>query len=786
MEQRQFVHFQTTTLTDSMVFSWDDPATGLEKSNCAVQKGEAFRQPAKRLMAGNDKVSLKNAAQGGCDDHRDIFRPILGLEHGNDSGKPSEGNRIKINLGVKLLGAQIAKRRRYGPASPRRNQTVDRLIAVQFHPAAWLQFQPGQMGGDLAAHQLAAIISQERQRVQRIKAVRRAIKIAMRHHKNKRVAQQRQFGNCGWQIQRSGGNANIKLAVGNAFQDDVAGCGLQRYIALLQKPRQADGQLRGNFCIEIINDSKPQTAQAGDIHHGQGDRSAPQLGQAVTHMRKVKVSRTGQAQRPMSVIYQYLPKRCFKVFQLLRRCGGAEIQISGGSLQAAGAGDFLENLKAAQRNCFAKALRQDNHFWLECILGQDASNNRGTPFMTDVFRKSFTQQEPISETAIARAADVMRSGRLHRYNVAAGEDGPVAEFERAFADWLAVPFALALSSGGQALQIALRAAGVKPGDGVLTNGFTLAPVPGAIAAVGARPLLVETNENLRPDLDDLDAKAASGAARVLMLSNMRGHLPDMHAVQSICSRHGLLLIEDCAHTMGAAWNGQQSGTFGIAGCFSTQTYKHMNSGEGGILTSADPAFMARATVLSGSYMLFGRHGAGPDDSFYEDARYDMPNCSARMDAIRATLLLDQIGTLQSRISRWNDRYRCVEDALASVSGLTLPRRPNEESYVGSSIQFLVPKAWTTQNCTDFIVATAARGVEVKWFGAAEPKGFTSRYDSWHYANPTPLPATDAVLARLFDMRLPLTFDLEDCRLISKIIADEFQREHQSLVQKGVA
>lgn len=397
--------------------------------------------------------------------------------------------------------------------------------------------------------------------------------------------------------------------------------------------------------------------------------------------------------------------------------------------------------------------------------------------MTDVFRKSFTQQEPISEAAIVRAADVMRSGRLHRYNVAPGEIGPVAEFERAFADWLGVPYALALASGGQALQIALRAAGVKPGDRVLTNGFTLAPVPGAIAAVGARPLLVETNENLRPDLADLEAKASSGNARVLVLSNMRGHLPDMEGVQAICARHGLLLMEDCAHTMGATWKGKQSGTFGIAGCFSTQTYKHMNSGEGGILTSDDPGFMARATVLSGSYMLYSRHGAGPDAQYFDDARYDMPNCSARMDALRATLLLDQIGSLQDRIIRWNERYRVVESGLAAVPGLTLPHRPNEESYVGSSIQFLVPKSWAAGNCTRFADAAAARGVEVKWFGAAEPKAFTSRYDSWRYAKPDPLPQTDAVLARLFDMRLPLTFDLADCKLLAQILTDEFAREN---------
>ena len=402
--------------------------------------------------------------------------------------------------------------------------------------------------------------------------------------------------------------------------------------------------------------------------------------------------------------------------------------------------------------------------------------------MKTVFRKSFTQQEPISETAIAQAADVMRSGRLHRYNLSSGEIGPVAEFERAFADWLGVPYALALASGGQALQIAVRATGVKAGDRVLTNGFTLAPVPGAIAAVGARPLLVETTENLRPDLIDLETKAASGEARILILSNMRGHLPDMEAVQAICVRHGLLLIEDCAHTMGATWKGKQSGTFGIAGCFSTQTYKHMNSGEGGILTSDDPDFMARATVLSGSYMLYARHGAGPAEHFFEDARYDMPNCSARMDALRATLLLDQIATLPDRIARWNERYQAVQSVLSGVVGLTLPYRPNEERYVGSSIQFLVPRSWTAPKCGRFSNACAARGVEVKWFGAAEPKAYTSRYDSWHYAAPDHLPATDAVLARLFDMRLPLTFDVADCGLIASIIREEFAIEDQTLAE----
>ena len=393
--------------------------------------------------------------------------------------------------------------------------------------------------------------------------------------------------------------------------------------------------------------------------------------------------------------------------------------------------------------------------------------------MASRFTKSFTQQEPISEAAIARAVEIMRSGRLHRYNLVGDEQGAVAELEAAFAKYLEVPYCLALTSGGQALQIALRAAGVKPGDKVLTNAFTLAPVPGAIAAVGGVPLLVDCTENLRPDLEDLAKKAPF--ARYLLLSNMRGHLPDMEAVAAICARHNIKMIEDCAHTMGARWNGKASGTFGLAGCFSTQTYKHMNSGEGGFLTSSDAEFMARATIMSGSYMLFPRHGAGPDLAAFESVRYEMPNCSARMDHLRATLLLDQIESLPDRIERWNARYNALADALGAVSGITMPYRPQQEEFVGSSIQFLVPKFWDAERCEAFVANCAARGVEIKWFGAADPRGFTSRYDSWRYAAPSPLPKTDAVLARLFDMRVPLTFSIEDCGVLTAILAEEFGR-----------
>jgi len=396
--------------------------------------------------------------------------------------------------------------------------------------------------------------------------------------------------------------------------------------------------------------------------------------------------------------------------------------------------------------------------------------------MSDIFKGSFTQQEPIPEEGIEAALEVLRSGRLHRYNLQPGETGEVASLEREFADHVGARHALAVTSGGYAMATALRALGIGPGDRVLTNAFTLAPVPGAIASVGAQPVFVGVTENLTIDLDDLAAKA--GSAQVLMLSHMRGHIADMDALTRICADKGLTLIEDCAHTMGAAWRGVPSGRWGRVGCYSTQTYKHMNSGEGGLLVTDDDDLMARAIMLSGSYMLYERHGTVPPADAFEAVKYDTPNVSGRMDHLRAAILRPQLRRLEEQCARWTERYRAVEAGLRGTPGLTLTERPDEERFVGSSIQFLLLD-WDGAAVGEVLRRCAARGVDLKWFGGAEPTGFTSRYDSWRYAPSVPMPATDRILRGLVDMRLPLTFSLGDCAQIARIIREEVGAVRQS-------
>ena len=386
------------------------------------------------------------------------------------------------------------------------------------------------------------------------------------------------------------------------------------------------------------------------------------------------------------------------------------------------------------------------------------------------FTRPFTQQEPINQEAIDAATEVLKSGRLHRYNTIDNEHSEVALLEEEYAAYQQSKYCLACASGGYAMSVALKAAGLKLGESVLTNTFTLAPVPGAISNAGGSPVFVEITKDLVLDLEDLSKKIAESGARFLLISHMRGHLVDMDQLMQIVNKNNLILIEDCAHTMGAKWKDQKSGNFGLAGCFSTQTYKHLNSGEGGFLTSNDEQFMARAIIYSGSYMLYERHGAAPSSKVFDKIRLETPNYSGRMDNLRASILRPQLKNLEKNIKRWNERYQTVESELKGIKGIEIPLRLQEERYVGSSIQFRVPGISKTE-AELFIKKNKDLGVELKWFGNDDPSGFTSNHKSWQYVSRQELNKSDDILSSLFDLRLPLTFSIEDCRHLSRIIIE---------------
>lgn len=384
--------------------------------------------------------------------------------------------------------------------------------------------------------------------------------------------------------------------------------------------------------------------------------------------------------------------------------------------------------------------------------------------------------EPIPQAGIDRAVELMRSGRLFRYGEQRTGELEVSALEKEFAEYVGTRYATALNSCGATLFVALKCAGVKWRDKVLMNAFTLAPVPGAVAHAGAEPVFIECTRDYTIDLDDLRRKA-NGGANVLLLSHMRGHIADMEAVSALCDELGLYLIEDCAHTMGAKWNGQFTGTFGNIGCFSAQTFKHINSGEGGLLVTDDKEVAAKAILYSGSYMLYGQHGARPSMDVFEKFKYEIPNFSLRMSGLAAALLRPQLKLIEQRALVWNARYELLAKLLSQNNHISVPPRSEKEEFVSSSIQFSI-HGLNDSEMAAFLDKCDERGVHIKWFGRSEPLGFTSLYEHWRYVTePQRLQQTDTVLKRLCDMRIPLCLTDDQCRLIAAII-------HESIAEVG--
>jgi dTDP-4-amino-4,6-dideoxygalactose transaminase len=390
-----------------------------------------------------------------------------------------------------------------------------------------------------------------------------------------------------------------------------------------------------------------------------------------------------------------------------------------------------------------------------------------TPRLT----RDLTQPEPIPEAGIERANVLMRSGRLFRYGEMESDQLDVALLEQEFAAFVGRQYCVAVNSGGSALFIALKCLGVAAGDSVLVNGFTLAPVPGAIVHAGCKPVVVEIGPDYLIDLSDLRRKALASGARVLVLSHMRGHIADMDAIVDLCRELDLRLVEDCAHALCAFWRGRFIGTFGHAAAFSAQTYKHLNAGEGGFVVVDDPDMAARAILHSGSYMLHGQHLSNPGADALSRWEESTPNFSMRMSALAAALLRPQLSDLPQRVARWNAIHHRICIGLSRSQYVRLPKRSPDEDFSATSVQFSVVGLGPA-DMELFLGHAKSRGLPIKWFGAERQAGFTSAPRHWAYAGEQgSLEATHRVLSTLCDIRTPVSMTDDECDLAAKIVCE---------------
>ena len=235
--------------------------------------------------------------------------------------------------------------------------------------------------------------------------------------------------------------------------------------------------------------------------------------------------------------------------------------------------------------------------------------------------------------------------------------GPEVEaLEAAMADRTGCAHAVSTASGTDALHLALRAAGVGPGDEVITSPFTFVATVEAILYTGARPVFADVDP-VTLTLDPRQTEAAIGpATRAILPVHLYGCPADLDRLEKVAERHGVTIIEDAAQALGATINGRSVGSVGLAGCFSFYPTKNLGAaGDGGMVVTSDAAIAERVRMLR-------NHGTR------EPYKHHELGYNSRLDELQAAILRVKLGHLE----RWNGRRRFLAHRYAAaLTGLPI-------------------------------------------------------------------------------------------------------------------
>ncbi|MEM0977487.1 MAG: aminotransferase class I/II-fold pyridoxal phosphate-dependent enzyme [Pseudomonadota bacterium] len=362
--------------------------------------------------------------------------------------------------------------------------------------------------------------------------------------------------------------------------------------------------------------------------------------------------------------------------------------------------------------------------------------------------KSLHTAEPIPASAREDIDALLNSGDLFRYH--RKEDAPVTLLEQEFAEYLGSKYALAVASCSAALFLSLRALNLSHNAKVLIPAFTFAAVPSSVVHANCVPVLVDVADNYRIDLADFESKFTDEIEAVL-ISHMRGHTSDMDAIKTLCDEKGVPLIEDAAHSLGTTWNGQNIGTIGTVGCFSFQSYKLLNAGEGGILVTDDDAVIARAVIMSGAYETnWAKHKLAPE--LFEEVQNQLPLYNTRLSNLAAAVVRPQIAEIARRAGDGLKNHNYVADKINQSPVIDVPAPLEPEHRAPDSLQFNLV-GLSDDEADAFVTAAADAGVAVSIFG--RQKNNARAFWNWHFLGDLPeLPQTRAMLMRAVDLRLP--------------------------------
>ncbi|MEL6915767.1 MAG: aminotransferase class I/II-fold pyridoxal phosphate-dependent enzyme [Pseudomonadota bacterium] len=375
------------------------------------------------------------------------------------------------------------------------------------------------------------------------------------------------------------------------------------------------------------------------------------------------------------------------------------------------------------------------------------------------------QAEPIPESARAEIAALMESADLFRYT---SENSPVSRLEESFAARMGTNYAVAVSSCSAALFISLKALGLAPGARVLIPAFTFAAVPSSVVHAECMPVLVECGDNYRIDLADFEAKLPGADA--VLISHMRGHTSDMDAIMGLADAAGIPVVEDAAHSLGTLWNGKRIGTLGRVGCYSFQSYKMLNSGEGGMLITDDADLAARAVIMSGAYEHNWKKHPVLQEPF-KRWQNKLPLYNTRLSNLSAVVVEAQLAELDRRCAQGKRNHDHMARTLNATEFFHVPDPLPGEHRAPDSIQFNL-MGFSDEEARALVAELKARHLGAQVFGLSADNA--RAFWNWEFlpegAIPGgDLPKTRAMLERACDVRLPARLSLEAVDMIAEAV-----------------
>jgi dTDP-4-amino-4,6-dideoxygalactose transaminase len=238
----------------------------------------------------------------------------------------------------------------------------------------------------------------------------------------------------------------------------------------------------------------------------------------------------------------------------------------------------------------------------------------------------------------------------------------------------------------------------------------------------------------------------------------------MDAIMAACDALGVPVIEDAAHSLGTRWDGRKIGTIGKIGCFSFQSYKLVNAGEGGMFITDDPEIAARAVIMSGAYEHNWKKHPGLQNSFHL-WQNKLPLYNMRMQNLSAAVIRPQIPLIEDRVASGRANHDYVAARLGASPWMAVPPALAKEERAPDSLQFLLRGFDSDEEARAFQAAADRRGVSVQVFGLSRDNA--RAFWNWQFLGDLPeLPKTRAMLMRAGDLRLPARLKRGDLDFIA--------------------